>query len=175
MQYLSKDELRRLFQVAYDNNRRHHLFLVVCLWHGCRVSEGIALTGEQVSRSGEITVRRLKRSLPTCQPIHRDADPLFDETPLLELARSTPGRLFPFNRQRADAFIKRYCALAGINRDKAHCHSLKHSVAMLLWDATQNLGQIQSYLGHKAASSTLVYLFEADARKAQQAIAGISI
>ena len=91
------------------------------------------------------------------------------------MAVDNPGRLFPFSRQRVDQFIRSYGAIAGIHPDKCHCHALKHSMAMLLWDATQNLGQIQSYLGHKAASSTLVYLAEADARKAQAAVAGITI
>jgi integrase/recombinase XerD len=176
MQYFTKPELRRLFQVAYDRNRLHHLALVVSLWHGLRVSELVAITGSQIV-DGQLSVKRLKRSNATVQPIHADADPLFDETPLLELARQRPGdaRLFPFSRRRADQFIRRYTALAGIHPDKGHMHSLKHSVAMLLWDATQNLGQIQSYLGHKSAGSTLCYLFEADARKAQAAVAGITI
>lgn len=175
MQYLDKRELRRLFQVAYDRNRLHHLALVTALWHGCRVSELIAITGAHVV-DGQLSVKRLKKSNATCQPIHRDADPLFDETPLIELARQNPNaRLFPFSRQRADQFIRKYAELAGIHPDKAHMHSLKHSVAMLLWDATNNLGQIQSYLGHKAASSTMCYLVEADARKAQAAVAGITI
>lgn len=104
------------------------------------------------------------------------ADPLFDESPLLELARERKGlRLFEVSRQHFDRLIKQYGAEAGIHPDKLHMHSLKHSVAMLLWDATGNLGQLQSYLGHRAASSTLVYLAEADARKAQQALAGITL
>ena len=175
MQYLNRDELKRLFQVAYDQNRLHHLALVVGLWHGLRVSETVAITGAHIA-DGQLSVRRLKRSKATCQPIHRDADPLFDETPLLDMAKRNPGRLFPFSRQRVDQFIRKYAALAGIHPEKAHSHAVcKHSMAMLLWDATKNLGQIQSYLGHKAASSTLCYLVEADARKAQAAVAGISI
>ena len=176
MHYLDKAELRRLFQAAYDRNRLHHLAMVVALWHGIRVTELTSILASDV-HDGKLSVRRLKNSNATCQPIHLDADSLFDESPLLELARQAPGnvRLFPFTRQRADQFIRRYAAIAGVHPDKAHMHSLKHSVAMLLWDATGNLGQIQSYLGHKAASSTLIYLAEADARKAQMAIASITI
>ena len=174
MEYLDKSELRRLFQVAYERNRHHHLFLVVTLWHGLRVSEGIQIRGTDVV-DGQLSVSRLKKSKATCQPIHRDADPLFDESPLLELAVKTKGRVFPFSRQRADQFIKRYAELANLHPDKAHVHSLKHSMAMLLWDATHSLGQIQGYLGHKAASSTMCYLVEADKRKAEMAVSTISI
>lgn len=175
MHYLNKDELRQLFQIAHDRNRMHHLAMCVGLWHGARVSEVVAIKGEDIF-NGQLSIRRLKRSLPTVQPIRRDADPLFDESPLIGLAKLNPkDRIFKFSARRCDQFIKRYAELAGINPDKAHFHALKHSTAMLLWDATGNLGQIQNYLGHRAASSTLIYLAEADSRKAQMALAGISI
>lgn len=176
MNYLDKQELRRLFQVAYEANRTHHLAMVTALWHGMRVSELNNLRGTDITADGHVIVRRLKGSHTTLQPIRRDSDPLFDESPIVELARERKGlRLFEISRQHFDRLVKRYGREAGIHEDKLHMHALKHSLAMLLWDVTGNLGQLQSYLGHKAASSTLCYLYEADARKAQQALAGISI
>jgi integrase/recombinase XerD len=176
MHYLTKDELRRLFEVAYTRNRRYHLALVTALWHGMRVSELNSLRGTDVTADGFVIVRRLKGSNTTAQPIRRDPDPLFDETPILALAQERRGlRLFETTRQHFDRLIKQYGAEAGIHADKLHMHALKHSVAMLLWDVTGNLGQLQSYLGHKAASSTLAYLYEVDARKAQAALAGITL
>lgn len=176
MHYLTKAELRGLFQAAYDRNRNHHLALVVALWHGMRVSELINVRGTDVTADGEVIVRRLKGSNTTLQPVRRDPDPLFDETPIITLAQERKTlRLFPISRQHFDRLIKQYGADAGIHPDKLHMHALKHSVAMLLWDVTGNLGQLQSYLGHKAASSTLCYLAEADARKAQAALAGIRL
>ena len=174
MEYLDKSELRRLFQVAYQRNRLHHLALVVGLWHGLRVSEIIAIKGSDIA-DGQLRVKRLKRSKPTLHLIHRDGDPLFDESPILDMAKANE-RLFPFSRRRVDQFIKKYGEIAGIHPDKCHSHAVcKHSMAMLLWDHTHSLGQIQNYLGHKAASSTLCYLAEADSRKAAAAVAGISI
>jgi len=174
MEYLTRDELRRLFQVAYERNRLHHLALVVTLWHGLRVSETVTLKGKQVA-DGSISIRRLKKSKPTCQPLHMDGDVLFDESPLMEMAKSNKGRLFNFGRKRVDQFIKRYGEMAGLHPSKCHMHALKHSCAMLIWDATKSLGSIQNYLGHKAPSSTLVYLAEVDAQKAFSAVASISI
>lgn len=174
MTYLTKDELRRLFDVAYRRNRRYHLALVCALCHGMRVSELNNLRGTDIT-DGQVIVRRLKGSKKTMQAIRRDSDPLFDESPIVELARERGAlRLFEVTRQHFDRLIKQYGSEAGIHADKLHMHSLKHSAAMLLWDATGSLGQLQSYLGHKAASSTLVYLCEADSRKAQAAFAGIS-
>lgn len=175
MQYLTKSELRRLFKVAYERNRTHHLALVVGLWHGLRVSEILAIKGSDIV-DGQLAAKRLKRSKATVQPIHVDADPLFDESPLLEMAAQNPGRLFQFSRQRVDQFIRAYGELAGIHPEKLHSHAVcKHSLAMLLWDQTHSLGQIQSYLGHRAASSSLCYLAEADARKAQSVVVAMRI
>lgn len=175
MQYMNKSELRRLFQVAYNHDRNYHLALICALNHGMRVSELINLRGTDVTADGQVIVRRLKGSNTTMQPIRKDADVLFDESPILALAQERKTlRLFPVCRQTFDRLIKQYGLEAGIHPDKLHMHSLKHSVAMLLWDVTGSLGQLQSYLGHKAASSTLCYLYEGDARKAQQALAGVT-
>jgi integrase len=174
VEYFDKHELRRLFKVAYEHNKRHHLCLVVTLWHGLRVSEAIQIKGTDIC-DGQLSVARLKRSEATCQPIHASADPIFDESPILELAANCNGRLFPFSRQRADQFIKRYASIAKLHPSKAHMHSLKHSMAMLLWDQTKSLGQIQGYIGHRSPGSTMCYLVEADRRKAYAAAAGIAI
>jgi integrase len=175
MEYLTKPELRRLFEVAYERNRTHHMAMVVGLWHGLRVSEIINIQGIHIA-DGQLSVKRLKRSRPTLQSIHVDADPLFDESPLIELASQNKGRLFNFSRQRMDQFVKVYGELAGLHPDKRHTHAIcKHSVAMLIWSASNSLGMIQSYLGHRAAASTIAYLREADAMKAQSVVCTMTI
>lgn len=174
MFYLTKDELRRLFQAAYNHDRRHHLALLTAMLHGMRVSELNNLRGSDITPDGCVVVRRLKGSRTTMQPIRRDSDPLFDESPIIALAQERKGlRLFEISRQHFDRLIKQYGTEAGIHPDKCHMHALKHSCAMTLWDATGSLGQLQSYLGHVSASSSLVYLAEADARKAQSALAAV--
>jgi integrase/recombinase XerD len=175
MHYLTKEELRSLFQVAYDSNRTHHLAMLSAFCHGMRVSELNNMRGTDVTSDGQVIVRRLKGSNTTMQRLVRNADPLFDETPLLALARQKKTlRLFEVSRQHFDRLIKKYGTEAGIHPVKLHMHALKHSAAMHLWDVTGKLGELQSYLGHKAASSTLSYLYEADSRKAQDAFASIA-
>lgn len=169
MQYLTKDELKRVFNVSYEHNKLHHLCMLVGFWHGLRVSEVIGIRGKDVA-DGLLSVKRLKKSKSTLQPVHKDDDKVLDESNLLVYAGNTPGKLFPFSRQRVDQFFKRYCRLAGIHPSKAHFHVLKHSIAMALFEGAKSLGQVQSYLGHKAASSTLCYLYESDATKAQKVV-----
>jgi integrase/recombinase XerD len=176
MTYLTKDELRRLFQAAYNHNREHHLALVACLWHGARVSELINLRGTDVTPDGMVIVKRLKGSLTTMQPIRKDDDILFDESPILTLAQDRKTlRLFPYCRSYFNILMKKYGIEAGIHKSKLHIHALKHSLAMMLWDKSHSLGRLQSYLGHKAASSTLIYLYESNHLLGQQDVAGIAI
>ena len=176
MEYLNKAELNNLFQIAHNRNGIHHLAFVTALWHGLRVSELNALRGPDVSRSGELIIHRLKGSKGSIQPFHYDVNPLFDESPIVSLAAMRGSdRLYPYSRQYLDRMIKLYGIQAGIHPKKLHMHVLKHSVAMLLWGQTHDLGQIQGLLGHRAASSTLVYLAEADERKAQDALSKIDM
>jgi len=176
MTYLTKDELRRLFQAAFNHSREHHLALVACLWHGARVSELINLRGDDVTADGQVIIRRLKGSNTTVQPIRKDDDVLFDETPLLALAQERKSlRLFPYCRSYFNVLMKKYGIMAGIHKSKLHIHALKHSLAMMLWTKSHDLGRLQSYLGHRAASSTLIYLYESNHLLGQQDVAGIAI
>ena len=104
-----------------------------------------------------------------------DNDPLFDESPLLELAQADPdAKLFRWSRQYMDRIVKRYAVLAGLHPSKAHYHTLKHSICVLLWQETHDLNAIQDHVGHRSSSSTLVYLRADAAQKAQTTIAGMS-
>jgi site-specific recombinase XerD len=104
-----------------------------------------------------------------------DSDPLFDESPLLELAKaSAETELFPWSRQYMDVLIKRYAALAGIHPAKRHFHVLKHSICVLLWQETHDLNAIQDHVGHRSSSSTLIYLRADASLKAQMTIVNMS-
>jgi integrase len=174
MEYLNRDELVRLFKVARQHNPLHHVALLVGLLHGLRVSETLAIRGRDIC-DGRVSVKRLKKSRPTLHALRIDSDPLFDESPLLELAKASPeAELFPWSRQYMDVLIKRYAALAGIHPAKRHYHVLKHSICVLLWQETHDLNAIQDHVGHRSSSSTLIYLRADAALKAQMTVVGMS-
>src|SRR5438309_5210430 len=174
MDFLNDIELRRVLQAAYDRDRRHHLLILAAFWHGLRVSEivgqnrdGIVhdmtihpgMQGSDI-QDGLLHVFRLKESRSTTHNLHIDSDPLFDESPIVELAKANPDtRLFPYSRQAVDKFVKKYARLAGILPSKAHIHAVgKHSIAMLIYAKTQDINSVADYLGHKDISSSLCYL-----------------
>lgn len=174
MQFLDRSELRRLFKVAYDRNRLHHLCLLTMFWSGLRVSEAVAICGADVC-DGQLSVRRLKKSRPTMHTLKRSSDPLFDQSPLIEMAKQNSGRLFSFSRQRVDQFVRRYGMIAGLHPAKCHSHVFKHSICVILWNETHDLNAVQDHVGHKEASSTLVYMRQDSAAKAQQIVAALAI
>lgn len=174
MDYLTREELVRLFKVARDHSKPHHMSLLVGLLHGLRVSEMLAIRGRDIC-DGKLSVKRLKKSRATLHALRFDRDPLFDESPLLELAQARPDtKLFDWSRQYMDIVLKRYAAVASIHPSKAHYHTLKHSICVLLWQETHDLNAIQDHVGHRSSSSTLVYLRADAAQKAQKVIAGMS-
>ena len=174
MEYLNRDELVRLFKVARQHNPLHHVAMLVGLLHGLRVSETLAIRGRDIC-DGRVSVKRLKKSRATLHALRIDSDPLFDESPLLELAKANPEtELFPWSRQYMDVLLKRYAALAGIHPAKRHYHVLKHSICVLLWQETHDLNAIQDHVGHRSSSSTLIYLRADAALKAQMTVVGMS-
>jgi integrase len=172
MEYMTRDELVRLFKVARDHNRLHHVAMLVGLLHGLRVSEMLAIRGCDIC-DGMLSIKRLKKSRATLHSLRFDSDVLFDESPLLALAQANDGKLFDWSRQYMDRVLKRYAGLAGLHPSKAHYHVLKHSICLILWQATHDLNAIQDHVGHRSASSTLVYLRAEAAAKAQNVIAGM--
>ncbi len=158
MEYLDKQELRRLFSVAYECNRNHHLFLVVALAHALRVSEAIEVRGTDI-QDGKLAVARLKKGKDTLQPIRQNDDPLFDESAILAFEGS-PERLFNFSRQRADVFIKKYCKLSGIHSAKAHMQSaafFRNTAMGKPGETRGQTGRSRSFLvlGHEGEASLL--------------------
>jgi integrase len=166
MYHLERQEIKRLFEVAYNKNRLHHLAFVTAFFHGARVSELLKIVGADI-QDGQLSITRLKgagkkgkkRHKTTLQPIHADADPLFDESPLIAIAAANPkGRLFPFCRQRMDQVIKEYGEIAGLHRDKLHMHVLRHSLGVVVWRATHEVSAVKEILGHHVVTSSLVYM-----------------
>lgn len=76
----------------------------------------------------------------------------------------TEGPLFP-SRQRGRItpariwqLMRRYCATAGIPKEKAHPHCLKHTCCThLLSYQRESIVDVQKHVGHASINSTMVY------------------
>lgn len=171
MDALNRDEIRSLLAAAKMRSVRDWLMILVAFLHGLRASEVISLREDNIA-DGHITVRRLKGSLKTTQPLLTSEDPLFDERQaLLDLWKKSRrgAKLFPVSRWTFGRRMKVYCEAAGIPAHKAHPHVLKHSTAMQAI-RTAGIEHVRQYLGHKSGASTMQYLRVSD-EDASQAVA----
>jgi integrase len=170
MHYFEGYEITALLQAAYERNRVHHLLMLVSLCHGLRVSEAIGLTSADVQGTS-LVVRALKECPDQIQPLHFSDTALFDERSLVWHAGAIADsatkdkRLFPMCRQRADQLIRRYGRIAGVIAAKCHFHTWRHSTAMLVWETSHSLSQVQQVLGHRSMSTSIIYLRESDRNK----------
>lgn len=87
-----------------------------------------------------------------------------------------PGALFPsrnrkpITRSRLDQLMKKYCALAGIPKEKAHMHALKHSCGTQLAERGESADGIKDHLGHKDLKSTDIYMHFTTRRRKEMAL-----
>jgi integrase/recombinase XerD len=156
---LAKSELLALLRTAKERRERDWLMILVAYNHGLRASEVVGLTGDCV-RDGWLTVKRLKGSLRTVQPLMGNSNPLLDETPalisLIKGAKSN-ARIFPIARQHFWRLVQRYAREAGIPSHKSHPHILKHTIALQIIGKA-GIENTRQWLGHKSISSTGEYL-----------------
>lgn len=160
--YLHQKEMAALF-AAIESKRDRAIFRLA--YHrGLRAHEvGLLELADFRDRDGVLYVRRGKGSISREHSLTdnelralrayirdergKDAGPMFR-------SRQGHGRI---TRGRLDQLMKEYCALAGISRDKAHMHALKHSCGTHLSDRGASAEEIQDWLGHRDSSSSDIY------------------
>lgn len=68
------------------------------------------------------------------------------------------GQRGPISRKSVDADLKRYAALAGVEKNKAHAHSFRHCYGKILGQNNVPINTIADLLGHGNISVTRIYL-----------------
>ena len=160
--YLQPEEIQQFFK-AITTKRDRAIFRLV--YHrGLRAHEvGLLQLSDFRDRDGVLYVRRGKGS------ISREHSLITEELKALRSwikERGTmPGPLFTsrqgrngITRFRLNQLIKGYCMAAGIRREKAHMHALKHSCGTHLRERGNSADAIQDWLGHRDSKSTDIYM-----------------
>jgi site-specific recombinase XerD len=171
---LTQEEIHKVLKVAAEN-RRNHAIILLGLKHGMRASEISNLELKDVDlKNGEITIRRLKGSLKTTQPLSDvSGQPLLSENRVLrawleERGNHPSPRVFisqksgRLHRSQLHRIFADIAERAGLPQDKRHIHVLKHSLGVSLVEANVNLAVIKQALGHKSIASTAVYTVPSD-------------
>lgn len=171
MKSLTTDELLKVLKSA-SSNKRNHAAILLAVKHGMRASEicNLKMTDLDMTNK-QITVRRLKGSLTTVQPLENiQGKPLLSELLVLnawlkERAewQNRDGWVFPSQKgQNLTRFglhqmFRAVCEEAGIPKSKRHFHVLKHTLGFTLAEQNTSAEVIQQKLGHKNISSSMVY------------------
>jgi integrase len=198
--HLTADEMFEVLDLARKTSARDWCVLVLALNHCCRVSElagGAPATKNRPAEpplrlidveANHITIRRLKGSLTTRQPLinHRGRPTLSDkpaiEAYLKERIDDGSGLFFTGQKGRLtrwtlDKMFRRYCQLVSAARvvrggqpipDEAQrFHALKHTGVTFVVQGSKDLLATKDWAGHASISSTMIYAHP-DARQTAQ-------
>lgn len=170
---LTSAELKKLFADGFTSKRDLTLF-AICLFTGCRISEALALTTNDI-KNGTITFRKstTKGKLKTRQVNITPALATF----LDDYQPPSEGALFPgmhgrghLTRFMADRILKEACRRIGV--EGVSTHSFRRTALTQMHNAGIPLRHIQEISGHNDLGTLQRYL-EVSAEEKQKAVSVI--
>jgi site-specific recombinase XerD len=182
MTFLTPEETLAVLKTARARSVRDWAIILLAYRHGLRASEVVSLKlADADLKAGSISVRRLKGSLHTVQPLYQHrGQPLLNEVVALRAwlrSRPADGSDFLFVSQKGGKLgreqffrvFQKVAELAGLPPNKRHPHVLKHSLASHLVAGNVNLALIRQALGHRSINSTMQYVGTSDGQAAEAA------
>ena len=159
--YFVREEIDLILNEV-KGNPKHYLFLTMLWRTGARVSEMLRVKVKDVNvRTGTIVLNTLKRKKKPKRvlPIMPDTVGLI-ATHVVKHKLDPEDRLFEFTRERAFAIVKKAALKAGLDRERAHPHTFRHSFAVncLLQKKPVPITVLQEWMGHANIQNTLIYL-----------------
>jgi integrase len=178
--HLTESEMLEILELARKTDTRDWAMLVIAFHHGLRVTEVLQLRlAESINwKDRTVTVRRLKGSLTTTQPlVEIRGRPALNEVAAIKtylkmriedgsgnlftgqkgaLQRWTLSRMFRGYCEQVSK-SRAACGLAPIAKNAMHFHSIKHTIATILASRVDNIFLVKTQLGHAAISSTMRY------------------
>ena len=186
MVILTPQEMLTLLKAAKNRSTRDWAMILLAYRHGLRASEVCGIKSADIDmKAGSISIRRLKGSLQTIQPLYQHrGQPLLDETTAVRAwlrKRRADGSDYLFTSQKGGKlgrtqFFRNFQSIAedaGLPIEKRHPHVLKHSLASHLVAGNVNLALVRQALGHRSIRSTMAYIGTTDAQAAEAAQAAL--
>ena len=174
--YLTESQLNSLiatFQAWYDdksisNTKRHirgryWIVFLTLRFTGARISEVINIKHEDIDfRNAEIRLITLKRHNPKKRGQYRIVPVPSNLTSeianyIVEFPHMR-DKVFKVDRSNFNKVFKELCIQAGIPKELAHPHILRHTRAIELLRAGVPVTIVQDILGHSALTTTAIYL-----------------
>ena len=181
MEYLQKTEINALLKTSYEyGNREAHLALLTMYATGTRVSQCLALKGIDVmpdpaTGGYKVRIPQAKRGKTRSFRVLVSPDPALDMRALVELAtqRGTSALFGGLTRHYLHVLIKKFARTAGLHDGMVHCHTVRHSAAMRVYEKTQRIGAVSGFLCHSDPAAAYTYVQENDGQHADEAMAAV--
>jgi integrase len=157
--YFNAEEIRQILSEDLKENHYNQYFLCLFLWNtGVRVSEALSIRRDDIDLRGKVLrVQTLKRSN------HIRVVPLQDQFIgeigiwISERGMKREDRFFPFERKTAYNHVREACRLAGIDDERCHPHTFRHSFAVNCILHGVPVTVLREWLGHRDITKTLIY------------------
>ncbi|EMP6174899.1 tyrosine-type recombinase/integrase [Citrobacter amalonaticus] len=171
--FLTHSEVMSLLQEARKgtNSIRNYCMVLMCYFHGLRVSELISLRISDIDIDNKkIFIPRLKNGFSTVHPLQKSELKAIQEW-LSEREKHYVSSDFLFTsskrgkitRQLFHHIIKKLGTNAGLSLS-VHPHMLRHACGYALADKGKDTRLIQDYLGHRSIHHTVLYTASNSAR-----------
>ncbi|WP_407866664.1 tyrosine-type recombinase/integrase [Phyllobacterium phragmitis] len=159
--YLSSSERRKFLIESTKRNKDIELFCRVLLETGCRISEALNLSFNNMdSEENVLVIRSLKKR----NKIHHRSIPISPETVRLfntvkqEIdPEDLSGRIWCWTRMTGYRHICAVMNAAGIKGRQASPKGLRHGFAVAALEAGAPINLVQRWLGHTHWSTTAIY------------------
>lgn len=189
MEYLQHPEVKALLRTSYAyGNREAHLALLTMYATGARVSQivgdqhakrvipglkGIDVIADPSTGGHRVRIQAAKRGKTRTFRVLVSPDPALDMRDLVALAaqRGTAALFGGLTRHYLHTLIKKFAKIAGLHADMVHCHTIRHSSAMRVYERTQRIGAVSGFLAHSDPAAAYTYVQENDGKLADEAIA----
>ncbi|WP_254604158.1 site-specific integrase [Leisingera sp. ANG59] len=163
--YINADERRRFLRATLKRPLKVRCFCLILLYTGCRISEALVLTAEDIQPATRvITFRTLKRRNPHKYrevPVPPSLVELFARGFDLEQSVAkcplwqNDGQ--PLNRSTAYRWVKSVMAEAKISGAQACPKGLRHGYGIHAIRSGVQLNMLQKWMGHASMSTTAIY------------------
>lgn len=164
--YFTEDERRAFMAAAAKAPREVRSFCGVLHSTGCRISEALALTPQQIDLSGRVVVfeslKKRKAGVFRAVPVPPE---LLDTLDLVHSIREAQRRgedakalLWPWSRMTAWRRVQEVIAAAGIAEGPHACpKGLRHGFGVQAVSRGIALNMVQKWLGHAQLTTTAIY------------------
>src|SRR3954467_2583937 len=163
--YFTEEERRAFVAAAAKAPREVRTFCGVLHATGCRISEALALTGQQIALSGRVvgfeSLKKRKRGVFRAVPVPPELLDTLDMVHGLREAQrrgQTKALLWPWSRMTAFRRVQEVIQRRGIPDGPHACpKGLRHGFGVQAVSRGIALNMVQKWLGHAQLTTTAIY------------------